>query len=96
MPERIHFILEWARKKKLTQADICRETGADKGLVSRWFTQGIVPNTEYRQTLAQLFGTDVHGLFVHPDDYELIKLFRDKTDAQKAQAIDLLKVLFRE
>lgn len=93
-PIRIHFIVEWAEKRNLKQADIVREIGADKGLVSRWF-DGTVPKTEWLEKLAELFGTDVHGLFRHPDDDWLAKLFRDKTQEQRDQAIDMLKLLFK-
>lgn len=95
MPERIHYIVEWAKKRSLSQADICREIGADKGLVSRWFTMGILPKPEYLEKLAELFRTDIHGLFRHPDDDELLQIFRDKTEAQKAQALEILRILFR-
>lgn len=94
-PIRIHFIVEWAEKRNLKQADIVREIGADKGLVSRWF-DGTVPKAEWLDKLAEMFGTDVHGLFRHPDDDWLAKLFRDKTQEQREQAINMLRLLFKE
>lgn len=36
-PPRIHYLAEWAEKRGLIQADFAKETGADKGTVSRWF-----------------------------------------------------------
>lgn len=93
-PVRIHFIVEWAERRNLKQADIVREIGADKGLVSRWF-DGTVPKGEYLEKLAELFGTDVHGLFRHPDDDWLAKLFRDKSEAERERAINMLKLFFQ-
>lgn len=94
-PTRIHFIVEWAEKRDLSQADIVREIGADKGLVSRWFA-GKLPKADYLEKLAALFGTDVHGLFRDPEDDWLAKFFRDKTEEQKEQAIDMLRILFKD
>ena len=92
-PVRIHFIVEWADKRGLIQADISRKIGADKGLVSRWF-DGTVPKPEYLEKLAELFNTDVHGLFRHPDDDWLTRFFQDKSEEQREQAIKMLKLMF--
>ena len=35
-PPRIHFIVEWAEKRQLSQADIVREVGADKYVSTVW------------------------------------------------------------
>lgn len=94
-PTRIHFIVEWAEKRGLIQADIVREIGADKGLVSRWF-DGKVPKADYLAKLAALFETDVNGLFRHPDDDWLAKFFKDKSDEQKERAIEMLRLWFKE
>ncbi|WP_026618320.1 helix-turn-helix transcriptional regulator [Ensifer sp. WSM1721] len=94
-PIRIHYLPEWADKRNLSQADIVREIGVDKSLVSRWF-DGTLPKAEYLERLAALFGTDVHGLFRHPDDDWLAKFFRDKTEEQKERAIEMLRIFFRE
>ncbi|MDX1127469.1 helix-turn-helix domain-containing protein [Sinorhizobium medicae] len=94
-PIRIHYIVEWADKRDLSQADIARELGADKSLVSRWFS-GMLPKEDYLKRLAALFGTDVHGLFRHPDDDWLAKFFRDKTEEQKERAIEMLRIFFNE
>lgn len=94
-PIRLHFIPEWTKKLNLSQADICRMVGADKSLVSRWFDE-TVPRQEYLEKLADLFGTDVHGLFRHPDDDWISKFFRDKTEEEKHRAIDMLRLMFKE
>ncbi|MBB4574421.1 helix-turn-helix transcriptional regulator [Rhizobium lentis] len=94
-PVRVHFIVEWAEKRNLKQSDIVREIGADKGLVSRWFG-GTVPKPEYLEKLAALFGTDIHGIFRHPDDDWLAQFFKDKSAEQRERAIDMLRLLFNE
>jgi transcriptional regulator with XRE-family HTH domain len=94
-PIRIHYIVEWAEKRGLSQADIVREIGADKSLVSRWFS-GMLPKEDYLMRLAALFGTDVHGLFRDPEDDWLLKFFRDKSDAQRERAIEMLQIFFKE
>lgn len=94
-PIRNHFIVEWAEKRGLRQADIVREIGADKGLVSRWF-KGVNPKQEYLERLAALFDTDISGLYRHPDDDWLAKFFRDKTEEQKEKAIQMLRIMFSE
>lgn len=94
-PVRIHYIPEWAERRNLSQADVVREIGADKSLVSRWFA-GTLPKDEYLEKLAALFGTDVHGLFRHPDDDWLTRFFRDKTEEQKERAIEMLRLFFKE
>lgn len=95
-PQRVHFIVEWAEKRGLKQSDIAREIGADKGLVSRWFS-GTVPKAEYLEQLCELFhAEEVSSLFRHPDDDWIAKLFRNKSDEQRKQAIGMLKLLFLE
>jgi transcriptional regulator with XRE-family HTH domain len=94
-PTRIHFIPEWAEKRHLAQADIVREIGVDKGLVSRWY-KGTLPKPDYLERLAALFSTDVSGLFRHPDDDWLAKYFVDKSEEQREKAIRMLKLLFND
>lgn len=76
-PRRPHHIVDWADKFGLSQADISREIGADKSIVSRWF-DGTTPNVSYQEKLAALFHTDPEGLFRHPDDDWLAKFFKDR------------------
>lgn len=93
-PRRIHFIPEWADKRGLKQIDIVQAIGADKGLVSRWFS-GTVPKAEYLDQLAELLhADDVSSLFRHPDDDWLAKMFRDRTDAERERAIEMLRLMF--
>ena len=95
-PQRVHYIVEWANKRDLKQVDIVREIGADKGLVSRWFS-GTVPKTEYLEQLRDLFHSDeVSSLFRHPDDDWIAKMFRDKTDELKEKAVKMLEIWFSE
>jgi transcriptional regulator with XRE-family HTH domain len=92
-PIRRHYIEEWAAKRSLIKADIARDTGAEKSLVTRWF-QGAVPGDEYLEKLAALFGTDREGLFRHPDEDWIAKFFRDRSDADRERARELLTLAF--
>lgn len=95
-PPRQNFIAEWAEKRNLRPVDIVNETGADKGLVSRWLNKGTLPKQEYLEKLAALFHTDVPGLFRHPDDDWLTKFFQDKTEEQRDMAIKVLQAMFEK
>lgn len=44
--QRPHHVAEWAEFRGLTQADISRGVGADKSVVSRWFS-GSTPSEDY-------------------------------------------------
>ena len=77
-PPRIHFISEWAERRQLSQADIVREVGADKSTVSRWFA-GALPTEKYLEPLAGLFGTEVNGLFRHPDDDWMMRFLQNRS-----------------
>jgi transcriptional regulator with XRE-family HTH domain len=92
--KRIHYIVEWAEKRQLTQADIVREIGADKSLVSRWFS-GTNPGKEWRPRLEALLDAGEGGLYRHPDDDWLARFFRERSEEEKRKAIELLEMFFR-
>lgn len=91
-PVRIHFIAEWADRRRMKQKDIVREIGADKGLVSRWFN-GTLPKPEYLEALRQLFELeDINALFRHPDDDWMARLFRERSEKDRRDAIEILNI----
>lgn len=92
-PIRIHFIVEWAEKRGLSQADIVREVGADKSVVSRWFS-GALPSEKYLEPLAGLFSTDVNGLFRHPDDDWMARFLRERSIEELARIRATLEMAF--
>jgi len=77
-PRRPHFIREWAERRHLTQADLARELGADKSLVSRWFN-GSTPGVDWQQRLAALFHCEEDALFRHPDDDWIRRFFEGRS-----------------
>jgi transcriptional regulator with XRE-family HTH domain len=87
---RFHYIAERAARKKLTQADIAREVGADKSNVSRWFKGGI-PSDMYLIMLAKFLTEDGEpaSLFRHPDEDRSIRLTRGRS----ADEIDRIEML---
>lgn len=67
---RPHYLREWAQKHGKRQADIARETGADKSLVSRWLDdeRPSTPSPEWQAKLAEFFEIEPDKLFRHPDE----------------------------
>jgi len=87
---RKHFIPEYARRKPITQAGIARETGADKGLVSRWFS-GTTPQDKYLDALVRLFElSDRSALFRHPDEEWLVQFSRSLSSEDERQRMRTL------
>ena len=96
-PNRPHFIPEWAERRGYeTQADLVRALGADKSVVSRWYS-GASPTEEYQKKLAALFHCDEpDAIFRHPDDDWLSRFFRNKSLDEIKRAKQLLETAFPE
>ena len=73
----MHFIVEWAEHRNLTQADVTRALDVDKSSVSRWFA-GQLPTEKHLVGLADLFETTVPGLFRPPHEDWLWRFFQDR------------------
>lgn len=94
-PPRIHYIREWAERRGMSQADVARATGADKGLVSRWFNDGTVPGERYLSLLTIAFHIDEPaGLFRHPDEDWLARFFAERTEEERRRMIQTLEAAF--
>lgn len=67
---RPHYVREWAEKRGKRQADLARDIGADKGMVSKWFNEEktSTPSNKWLEVLAAYFETEVEALFRHPDE----------------------------
>ena len=87
-PRRPHHIADYAERRGLTQADLAREIGADKSVVSRWYS-GASPSMDWQQKLAEFFEVDREALFRHPDDDWLTRFFADRN----AEEVDRMKQL---
>lgn len=92
-PRRPHYIAEWAEARNLNQADLARELGADKSVVSRWFN-GTTPGIEWQEKLAALFNCEPEALFRHPDDDWLAKFFRDRSRTEIEKMKQMLELAF--
>lgn len=92
-PRRPHHIVDWAEKFGFKQVDIAREIGADKSVVSNWFS-GTTPGVEYQEKLAALFHTDPEGLFRHPDDDWMARFFRDRSRDEIERIKNTLEAAF--
>lgn len=78
---------EWMERRQITQAELHRATGADKGQISRWL-QGAAPSQEWHDKLREFFQAGREGIFRHPDDDWLSRFFegrqRDEIERIKA------------
>jgi transcriptional regulator with XRE-family HTH domain len=93
---RFHYIVEWAERRGLKQADITRELGADKSTVSRWFS-GTIPSDQNLLALTHLLvGPDEEpvSLFRHPDDDWLARFFRNRSTDERARIRQTLEAAF--
>lgn len=92
-PRRPHFIEEWADRRHLKQADLARELGADKSLVSRWFN-GSTPGVEWQDRLAALFHCEPEALFRHPDDDWIKRFFDGRSKEEIAHIQKAMEITF--
>lgn len=92
-PRRPHFIEEWAERRNLSQADLARELGADKSVVSRWFN-GASPGADWQDRLAALFHCEPDALFRHPNDDWIKRFFEGRTAEEIEHIQRSLEIIF--
>lgn len=83
-PPRKHFIPEWAEFRGLKQKDIVAALDADKSTVARWFN-GQMPQDKWLRPLAALLATNINGLYRHPDDDWIARMFDGRSQDEKAK-----------
>lgn len=95
LPHRLHFIVEWAERRSMTQADIVREMEIDKSSVSRWF-KGHLPSEKHLVALAGIFGLkkDVTALFRHPNDDWMARHFANRSKEEQERMRKTLETAF--
>jgi transcriptional regulator with XRE-family HTH domain len=94
LPQRIHFLAEWAARRGLSQADIARETGADKGTVSRWFA-GSLPEQPYvLKIVGALKLKSANDMFRDPDDILLKDFMHGRSEEERKRIMNTLKTAF--
>jgi hypothetical protein len=78
-PNRPHHIEDWAVRRGFSnQAALVKALGADKSLVSKWYS-GATPSLDWQNALVELFALeDRQSLFRSPDDDWLTRFFRDR------------------
>jgi transcriptional regulator with XRE-family HTH domain len=77
----------------MSQADLSRELGADKSVVSRWFN-GTTPGVEWQQRLAAAFEVSADSLFRHPDDDWLARFFAGRQREEIERIKQTLELAF--
>ena len=92
-PKRAHYIPEWAERRSMIQADICRETGVDKSTVSRWF-EGSLPKGDNLSIVAGVLSIEPEQIFRHPDDDWLSALFAERSEDEKKRIIAMIEAAF--
>lgn len=92
-PHRPHYIQAWAERRGMKQADLARQLGADKGLVSRWY-KGTTPNLEWQTKLAALFHCEREDLFRHPHEDWLKRFFQGRSEEEIEHIQRSLEVTF--
>lgn len=93
---RFHYIVEWAERRNLTQADITRALHADKSTVSRWFS-GSIPSEMYLVPLTALLtgdGDEPAALFRHPDDDWMARLLRGRPADEVSRIKAMIEAAF--
>jgi transcriptional regulator with XRE-family HTH domain len=91
---RPHYIKEWAEHRALeSQADLAKEIGADKSLVSRWYG-GATPSQEWQDKLAAALHCERESLFRHPDDDWLSRFFKDRDRDEVERIKQMLEIAF--
>ena len=76
-PRRPHCIEDCADKRGLKQSELAEELGADKGVVSRWYS-GSSPTEDWQKKLAAFFGCERDGIFRHPDEDWMKRFLRGR------------------
>jgi hypothetical protein len=79
-PKRPHFIPEWAEKTGFEdQADLVEALGADKSVVSRWYS-GTSPGEDWQLKLCALFGypNQPDIIFQHPNTVWLSRFMQNR------------------
>jgi transcriptional regulator with XRE-family HTH domain len=79
----------------MKQADLARELGVDKSVVSRWY-HGTSPGTEWQAKLAALFHCEEESLFRHPDDDWMARFFRNRKREEIERMKQMLELAFPE
>lgn len=92
-PRRPHHVEDWARKRGMNQAQLAREIGADKSLVSRWYS-GSTPSLDWQERLAALFHIEEESLFRHPDDDWISRFLQGREEDEIERIKSTLETAF--
>lgn len=81
-------------KRNVTAAELAKETGIDKSMISRWLNEGTSPSVKSQEILAAFFECEREALFRHPDDDWIARFFRNRTEEEIQRMKALLEAAF--
>jgi ribosome-binding protein aMBF1 (putative translation factor) len=81
-PNRPHHIEDWANLRGMSQADLAEALGADKSVISRWFS-GSTPSTKWQEALVEVLQCEsVESLFRDPNEDWLSRFLKNRNKAE--------------
>jgi transcriptional regulator with XRE-family HTH domain len=92
-PGRPHFIRDWAEALRLSPGELADAVGADKSVISRWYS-GAAPTRPYQEKLAALFECERDSLFRHPNEDWIAKFMRGRSAREVEQIKATLNAAF--
>lgn len=93
-PPRLHYIVEWAKKRGIKPKDIVENLGVNKSTVSRWF-EGTVPMEAHLVPLAAYFQLEKPAdLFTDPDEDWMTRLLRGRSKDEIERIKTMIEVAF--
>jgi hypothetical protein len=92
-PRRPHYLREWMERRQITAAELARQSGASKGVISRWL-DGASPSQEWHDKLRDFFHAGKEGIFRHPDDDWFTQFFEGRSREEIERIKRTLEVAF--
>ena len=92
-PRRPHYLREWMERRQITAAELSRQTGADKGQISRWL-DGTAPGVKWHNVLRDFFNAGYEGIYRHPDDCWATKYFEGRQQEEVDRIKQTMDLLF--
>lgn len=90
---RPHHLGDWMASKGWIAADLARESGVDKSMISKYL-DGATPLAPSQRKLAKALGTTPEGLFRHPDESWVVDFLAGRRTDEVKRIKDTLETAF--